>query len=351
MNWRTLARIAFAIIVAFFAFVLQPFAVGPVVNVASALVLAALVIWFEAGLRQISLARVSGAVLGGGIGLLVALAIGSALFPDTSGDHRLIFVHGLILLVMPYLGLVLGGTWGEWLEPGRLVSLFRTTAPARRYRILDTSAIIDGRVADVCEAGFLDGTLVVPQFVLTELQHVADSSDTTRRNRGRRGLDILQRMQKIAGIEVEISDADFPDVRDVDLKLIELARSLQGKIVTNDLNLNKVAQLRGVEVLNVNDLANSLKAVVLPGETMRVFILKEGKEYNQGVAYVDDGTMVVVDNARPAIGRTIDIVVTSVLQTTAGKMIFGRFIEATAAASAGPVERDRDTNGRRGRQT
>jgi len=168
---------------------------------------------------------------------------------------------------------------------------------------------------------------------------------------GAAGLDILQRMQKIAGVEVEISDADFPDLRDVDLKLIELARSLQGKIVTNDLNLNKVAQLRGVEVLNVNELANSLKAVVLPGETMRVFILKEGKEYNQGVAYVDDGTMVVVDNARPAIGRTIDIVVTSVLQTTAGKMIFGRFIEGNPTAPAGPVERDRDANGRRVRQT
>ncbi len=351
MNWRVLARIGFAITVAFFAFVMQPFAVGPVVNVAFALGVAALVVSFEARLGQISLARVSGGVLGGGIGLLVARAIGSALFPGTSGDHRVIFVHGLILLVMPYLGLVLGGTWGEWLEPGRLVSLFRATGPAVRHRILDTSVIIDGRIADVCEAGFLDGTLVVPQFVLKELQHVADSSDSMRRNRGRRGLDILQRMQKIAGVEVVISDTDFPDLHDVDLKLIELARTLQGKIVTNDLNLNKVAQLRGVEVLNVNELANSLKAVVLPGETMKVFILKEGKESNQGVAYVDDGTMVVVDNARQAIGRTIDIVVTSMLQTTAGKMIFGRLIEANAPAPSGPAERERDTDGRRVRQT
>ena len=180
----------------------------------------------------------------------------------------------------------------------------------------------------------MDGTLVIPQFVLKELQLVADSSDSMKRNRGRRGLDILQKIQKMSGVDVTISDMDFPDVREVDLKLIELARTLQGKIVTNDFNLNKVAQLRGVEVLNINELANSLKPVVLPGEIMKVFILKEGKEYNQGVAYLDDGTMVVVDNARKMIGKTIDVVVTSVLQTTAGKMIFGRFIESRCAAGA-----------------
>ena len=158
-----------------------------------------------------------------------------------------------------------------------------------------------------------------------------------KRNRGRRGLDILQKIQKMSGLEVTISDVDFPEVREVDLKLIELARTLQGKIVTNDFNLNKVAQLRGVDVLNINELANSLKPVVLPGELMKVFILKEGKEYNQGVAYLDDGTMVVVDNARKAIGKTIDVVVTSVLQTTAGKMIFGRFLDPAVAAQAGPA--------------
>ncbi len=170
-----------------------------------------------------------------------------------------------------------------------------------------------------------------PQFVLKELQLVADSGDSLKRNRGRRGLDILQKIQKMAGVDVMISDIDFPDVREVDLKLIELARTLQGKIVTNDFNLNKVAQLRGVDVLNINELANALKPVVLPGEFMKVFILKEGKEYNQGVAYLDDGTMVVVDNARRMISRNIDVVVTSVLQTTAGKMIFGRYIEGTPA--------------------
>ena len=252
--------------------------------------------------------------------------------------------HSFVLIVLPYLGLVLGAKQGEWLEPARLVSLFHATGPQRRYKILDTSVIIDGRIADVCETGFLDGVLVVPLFVLRELQLVADSGDSLKRNRGRRGLDILQRIQKTSGIDVQISDVDFPDVREVDLKLIELARKLKGKIVTNDFNLNKVAQLRGVEVLNVNELTNSLKPVVLPGESMKVFILKEGKEYNQGVAYLDDGTMVVVDNARRLIGKTIDIVVTSVLQTTAGKMIFGRYIDAAMPAAVGPsvsVERDR----------
>ena len=202
-------------------------------------------------------------------------------------------------------------------------------------------------MADICETGFLDGTLVIPQFVLKELQLVADSADSLKRNRGRRGLDILQKIQKMAGLEVMISDLDFPEVREVDLKLIELARALQGKIVTNDFNLNKVAQLRGVSVLNINELANSLKPVVLPGEIMKVFILKEGKEYNQGVAYLDDGTMVVVDNARKLIGKTIDVVVTSVLQTTAGKMIFGRFVDPSVAASQGPASAERDESASR----
>jgi len=200
----------------------------------------------------------------------------------------------------------------------------------KSYKILDTSVIIDGRIADIAETGFLDGILVIPQFVLRELQLVADSADSLKRNRGRRGLDILQRLQKVASLNIQIVEDDFPAVREVDLKLIELAKLYEGKIVTNDFNLNKVAQLQGVEVLNINELANALKPIVLPGETMKVFILKEGKEYNQGVAYLDDGTMVVVDNARKMIGKNIDISVTSVLQTTAGKMIFGRWDERNA---------------------
>jgi uncharacterized protein YacL len=348
MAWFALGRVLFVAAVAYAAALIRPIPFGAPANVGFALVLAALVVLFESRLRDTSVTHILGSLIGGCIGLVIARTIGSGLFWADTGDSRVAFLHSFVLIVLPYLGLVLGGKHGEWLEPARLVSLFRSTGPARRYKILDTSVIIDGRIADVCETGFIDGALVIPQFVLKELQLVADSSDSMKRNRGRRGLDILQKIKKMSGVEVIISDVDFPEVREVDLKLIELARSLQGKIVTNDFNLNKVAQLRGVDVLNVNELANSLKPVVLPGEIMKVFILKEGKEYNQGVAYLDDGTMVVVDNARKMINKTIDIVVTSVLQTTAGKMIFGRFIDPAGQSQAPPLpqsapaaERDR----------
>jgi uncharacterized protein YacL len=331
-SWFALGRVFVVAAVGYTAAVLQPLPGGLLANVGFAFVLAGLVVAFETQLRHTAPTRILGALLGATIGLTLARAIESGLFWTDSGDRRVEFLHSFLIIVLPYLGLMLGGKNGEWLEPMRFMSLFRAPGPDRRYKILDTSVIIDGRIADVCEAGFIDGTLLIPQFVLKELQMVADSGDSLKRNRGRRGLDILQRIQKMAGVDVSISDMDFPDVREVDLKLIELAKALQGKIITNDFNLNKVAQLRGVEVLNVNELANALKPVVLPGEIMKVFILKEGKEYNQGVAYLDDGTMVVVDNARKMISKTIDIVVTSVLQTTAGKMIFGRYIEASMAS-------------------
>ena len=304
-------------------------------NVAFGLVLAGLIVLLEMRLRMTPVTHMLGAMLlAAPSGLAAAKVLGDALYWANLSDDRVVFLHSLILLALPYLGLVMGARKGEWLEPSNLIGLFRSAGPRRRYKVLDTSVIIDGRIADICETGFMDGTLVIPQFVLKELQLVADSSDSMKRNRGRRGLDILQKIQKMSGVDVAVSDVDFPDIREVDCKLIELARTLQGKIVTNDFNLNKVAQLRGVEVLNINELANALKPVVLPGELMKVFILKEGKEYNQGVAYLDDGTMVVVDNARKVIGKTIDVVVTSVLQTTAGKMIFGRFIEPGSAAQA-----------------
>jgi uncharacterized protein YacL len=334
MAWFVLARGLFIASVAYTAYQLQPVAWGGTSgNVGFGVVLGALIVALEMRLKDSSVTHMLGAMLGGAIGLLAAKILGDAMYWANLSDERVVFLHTFILLALPYLGLVMGARRGEWLEPANLIGLFRTATPRRRYKILDTSVIIDGRIADICETGFMDGTLVIPQFVLKELQLVADSSDSMKRNRGRRGLDILQKIQKMSGIDVSVSDIDFPDVREVDLKLIELARTLQGKIVTNDFNLNKVAQLRGVEVLNINELANSLKPVVLPGEVMKVFILKEGKEYNQGVAYLDDGTMVVVDNARKAIGKTIDVVVTSVLQTTAGKMIFGRFIESSTGAA------------------
>jgi uncharacterized protein YacL len=335
MAWFILARVLFTAAVIYTAFILRPLGANPILNAAFGAGLAATAVVLEWRLRDLALTNLLGAILGASIGLLMAKGIGAALFWADTTDGRVAFLHGFLLLALPYIGLVIGGRKGEWLEPSRLVGMFRAAGPQRRYKILDTSVIIDGRVADLCETGFMDGTLVIPQFVLKELQLVADSADSMKRNRGRRGLDILQKIQKMSGVEVTISDADYPEVREVDLKLIELARTLQGKIVTNDFNLNKVAQLRGVEVLNINELANALKPVVLPGEIMKVFILKEGKEYNQGVAYLDDGTMVVVDNARKMISKTIDIVVTSVLQTTAGKMIFGRYIDPTLAAQTG----------------
>jgi uncharacterized protein YacL len=333
MTWYILARVLFLGAVSYTALLLQPLGTNQILNVGFGLALGVVIVVLEWQLRDTSVTHMLGAMIGGAIGLIAARILGAALFWADPGDPRVAFLHAFILLVLPYLGLIIGGRKGEWLEPSRLVTLFRGAAPQRRYKVLDTSVIIDGRIADICETGFIDGTLVVPQFVLKELQFVADSSDSLKRNRGRRGLDILQKIQKMSGVETVISDLDFPEVREVDLKLIELARTLNGKIVTNDFNLNKVAQLRGVDVLNINELANSLKPVVLPGEIMKVFILKEGKEYNQGVAYLDDGTMVVVDNARKMISKTIDIVVTSVLQTTAGKMIFGRFLDPNVAAA------------------
>jgi uncharacterized protein YacL len=320
--------------VAYAAAVVRPLPWGIAPNIALAITLAGLVVLFETRLRETQITRLLGGLIGLVIGIAVARGIETGFFWLDTTNQLVEFFNTFLLIVLPYLGLMLGVKHGEWLEPARVIAAFRAAGPERRYKILDTSVIIDGRIADVCDTGFMDGTIVIPQFVLKELQLVADSGDSLKRNRGRRGLDILQRIQKMSGIEVMISDVDFPDIREVDLKLIELARTLQGKIVTNDFNLNKVAQLRGVAVLNVNELANSLKPVVLPGELMKVFILKEGKEYNQGVAYLDDGTMVVVDNARRMISKTIDIVVTSVLQTTAGKMIFGRYIDPGVAAQA-----------------
>src|SRR6187549_3660928 len=337
MAWFLLARLLFVGAVGYSAHQLHPLPGGPIVNTLFGVVLGLAIVGFEIRLKHSSVTHMLGALIGGAIGLGAAKTIGAALYWANLDNGRVVFLHSVILLALPYLGLVIGGRKGDWLKPENIISLFRNAGPQKRYRLLDTSVIIDGRIADICETGFVDGTLVIPQFVLKELQLVADSSDSMKRNRGRRGLDILQKIQKMSGLDVSISDVDFPDVKEVDLKLIELARTLEGKIVTNDFNLNKVAQLRGVSVLNINELANSLKPVVLPGELMKVFILKEGKEYNQGVAYLDDGTMVVVDNARKMIGKTIDVVVTSVLQTTAGKMIFGRVFEPVTSMPVAPA--------------
>jgi uncharacterized protein YacL len=286
------------------------------------------VIVLEARLEHASLRRLIGAAVGSILGILGAYLTMLVLAHTTMQVGTRSFLGVAVLLVMAYIGLILGANKGDMLNLQALGGLFGAERGARHgYKIFDTSVIIDGRVADICEANFLDGTLLIPQFVLRELQMVADSADPLKRQRGRRGLEVLQRIQKIPDLGVEIAEDDFPAVPDVDMKLIELAKRYHAKIVTNDFNLNKVATLQGIEVLNVNQLANALKPVVLPGESMRVFVLREGKEYNQGVAYLDDGTMVVVDGARKMINKTIDITVTSVHQTTAGKMIFGRYDE------------------------
>jgi uncharacterized protein YacL len=332
-------RILFVLVAAVCGYELEPLGlVGwPAATVGA--VCGAAVVLFEIRLRQVSLKRLIGAVIGSILGIvgayLFSLVIKSALPPS----HTQSFLELFVMLLMAYVGLIVGAGKGDLLNLAALGGIFGGEKQTKRsYKILDTSVIIDGRIADIAETGFLDGIIVIPQFVLRELQLVADSADSMKRNRGRRGLDILQRIQKIATLTVQIVEDDFPAVREVDLKLIELAKVYEGKIVTNDFNLNKVAQLQGVQVLNINELANSLKPIVLPGEIMRVFILKEGKEYNQGVAYLDDGTMVVCDNARKMIGKNIDISVTSVLQTTAGKMIFGKFDERAATMPPRVVE-------------
>jgi len=292
-------------------------------------VLALLIILAEIRVRALSLKTLIGAAMGSILGI-----IGASLISLVIGRMRVslpveTFAQVMVLILMTYVGLVSGATKGEYIDLSALGGIFSERGLRKFQKVLDTSVIIDGRISDICKTGFLEGTLVVPHFVLRELQQIADSADSIKRNRGRRGLDILEKIKGIPGVTVQVMEKDYPDVKEVDLKLIELAKELGGKIVTNDFNLNKVSQLRGVDVLNINELANALKPVVLPGETMKVFILKEGKEYNQGVAYLDDGTMVVVDNARRMIGKTIATQVTSVLQTTAGKMIFGRFPEET----------------------
>jgi uncharacterized protein YacL len=323
-----LIRFLFVLVTALSCYELQPLGLGRPAAAGVGVLFGAAVVLFEIRLRQVSLKRLIGAVIGSILGIIGAYLFSLVIHNSIKPGPTQSFLELFVMLLMAYIGLIVGAGKGELLNLAALGGIFGGEKQAKRsYKILDTSVIIDGRIADIAETGFLDGIIVIPQFVLRELQLVADSADSMKRNRGRRGLDILQRIQKIATLSIQIVEDDFPAVREVDLKLIELAKVYEGKIVTNDFNLNKVAQLQGVEVLNINELANSLKPIVLPGEIMKVFILKEGKEYNQGVAYLDDGTMVVVDNARKMIGKTVDISVTSVLQTTAGKMIFGKFDE------------------------
>jgi uncharacterized protein YacL len=286
--------------------------------------------WAEDSLVKIPVTDVIFGSIGLIFGLLVAFLIGFALnavqVPILNAVAPI-----LLTLLFGYLGFQVG-----FKKRDELLNLFggrgkkkageedAEKAEGQSLKILDTSVIIDGRVADICQTGFLEGTIVIPRFVLEELQHIADSSDVLKRNRGRRGLDILNRIQKELAIKVEIYEGDFDEIQEVDSKLVKLAKITNGMLVTNDFNLNKVCELQNVSVLNINDLANAVKPVVLPGEELAVQVIKDGKEYHQGVAYLDDGTMIVVEEGREYIGKRIDVLVTSVLQTSAGRMIFAK---------------------------
>jgi uncharacterized protein YacL len=269
----------------------------------------------EKVLQTMTLYELTVCAIGLIVGLIIANLLSIALFR--------IQIVGIPLAILVN---ILLGCCGVYLA---LSKRHENIAEDRKYRankskVLDTSVIIDGRIADICQTGFIEGTLVIPGFVLEELRHIADSSDSLKRNRGRRGLDILNKIQKELDIEVEIYEGDFEEIAEVDSKLVKLAQVLDGCIITNDFNLNKVAEFQKVQVLNINELANAVKPVVLPGEEMVVQVIKDGKETGQGVAYLDDGTMIVVDGGKKHIGETIGVMVTSVLQTAAGRMIFAK---------------------------
>ena len=312
-----------------------PFGVHGLPAAGLGFLVAMLILLAELRLRRAEISGLVGGSCGIILGLLASLLVTSVLSRTAEPEPTKSFLEIISLFGFAYLGLIVGSSKDILMRATPLVSSL-SPAPGvlEPMKLLDTSALIDGRIGDICETHFLDGKLGVPRFVLAELQQVADSSDPLRRQRGRRGLDVLERMQKMAWLELRVLDQDVAGITAVDQKLIELARCSGSKIVTNDFNLNKVARVQGISILNVNELANAVKPAVLPGEPMRVLILKEGKESTQGVAYLEDGTMVVVDGARRHINRTIDIVVTSTHQTPAGKMIFGKVEERGEPASA-----------------
>jgi uncharacterized protein YacL len=282
----------------------------------------------EVFLSQRPLVDVLFGVFGLIIGLLVAFLL-STLTTRIPSQWLAVSITAVLYMMMGYLGWAVAIKGRHqiilpaWLRRGQgREGMIR--AEGARPKILDTSVIIDGRIYDVCLTGIIEGTLIIPGFVLQELRHIADSADSLKRNRGRRGLDILNGMQKEPAISIRVEEQDYDDIAEVDAKLLRLAYDLGGVVVTNDYNLNKVAGVQNVPVLNINDLANAIKPVVLPGEEMRVSVVKEGKESGQGVAYLDDGTMIVVDGGKKCVGELIEVIVTSVLQTSAGRMIFAR---------------------------
>jgi uncharacterized protein YacL len=288
---------------------------------------AMLIILVELSMRRFSIRNLSAAVFGLVFGFFMAWIMTGVLKLIPMDIKLYSSLQITLILIFCYLGMVIAMRGKD--EFNLIIPYVKFVRQDEREEIiiLDTSVIIDGRIADIFQTHFLEGRLVIPRFVLRELQQIADSQDSLKRNRGRRGLDILNKIQKNTKLDVRINEEDFPDIKDVDAKLVKLAQVLGGKIFTNDYNLNKIAALQGIKVLNINELANSLRPIVLPGETMDVRLSKEGKEYSQAVAYLDDGTMVVVDNARHLIGQAVKVTVTSVLHTSAGRMIFAKLEE------------------------
>lgn len=293
---------------------------APVIGIGLGVLLGLLIIVLELTSKRVSIKGLSAAVFGIVFGILFARLI-IEVFKLMNMPNE---VNGVLIVIFAYLGMVMALRGKD--EFNIIIPYVKLRREDQREEIivLDTSVIIDGRIADICHTKFIEGKLVIPRFVLKELQQIADSADPIKRNRGRRGLDMLNKIRKSGHMEVKIHEEDLPEIRDVDAKLIKLAKILNAKVFTNDYNLNKIAELQGVSVLNINELANALKPVVIPGELMEAKIVKEGKEYNQAVAYLDDGTMVVIDNARHLIGQTVKVIVTSVLQTAAGRMIFAK---------------------------
>jgi len=307
---------------------ISPSPPNPLLGLIGGLLLAALTLLIEKGLKKIPLKNLLGSFIGLILGIMIANFLSNVFLSNLYNHQETVLpLLGVLYGVCGYIGLRIGFKKGEDIHLAGWKFFPKKVSQSEKSKILDTSVIIDGRIADITETGFIEGPLIIPQFILNELQHIADSSDSIKRTRGKRGLEVLHHIQKQADVDVRIIDRDYPAVKEVDSKLIELAKEVRGKIITNDSNLNKVAELQGIEVLNINELANSIKPVVLPGEEINVKILKEGKEMGQGVAYLDDGTMIVVDNGRKQMGKTIDVVVTSVLQTPAGRMIFARLKE------------------------
>lgn len=320
MRWFLRVLVALVVFYGAFMYAVQHMGGGPWKYILPAIAEGCLLVIFISEIKGMRLHPM--AYIGGFLGTILGLVIGSLLgyvFLDNLEGGIFLFI--LINSVFGYIGYSIGLEWGKELVH---LPVFRNTGrgDSPKRKILDTSVIIDGRIPDICDAGFIDGILVAPQFILNELQHIADSSDPLKRARGRRGLDILNRLQKSPQVTIEITDKDFPKIKEVDSKLIALAKDIEADVLTNDFNLNKIAQIQGVNVLNINQLANAVKPIVLPGESLTVNITKQGKERGQGVAYLEDGTMVVVEQGESMLNKGAEVVVTSILQTPAGRMIF-----------------------------